>query len=88
VTRVSTSPDLRHAKIFISMLGNEEEKREVLVALAVASGFLRKELSTRLRLRQSPQLSFYYDDSMEQAAEVLQLISQVSSETGGSAGGR
>ncbi len=83
VTRVSTSPDLRHAKVFISVIGNEEEKREVLAALATASGFLRRELSMRLRLRHSPELSFHYDDSLDQGAQVLQLISQLSSEAGG-----
>ena len=77
VTQVSTSPDLRHAKIFISIMGNEEEKREALEALAIASGFLRKELGMRLRLRRSPELSFHYDDSIDQGAHLLQLINQV-----------
>ena len=84
VTQVSASPDLRHAKVFISIIGNEEEKREALKALTIASGFLRKELSMRLRLRRSPELSFHYDDSIDQGAQVLQLISQVAtSEAGG-----
>ena len=84
VTRVSTSPDLRHAKVFISVICNEEgEKGEVLAALATASGFLRRELSMRLRLRHSPELSFHYDDSLAQGAQVLQLISQLASEAGG-----
>ena len=77
VTQVSTSPDLRHAKIFISIMGNEDEKEEALEAFAVASGFLRKELGARLRLRRSPELSFHYDDSIDQGTRVLQLISQI-----------
>lgn len=77
VTQVSTSPDLRHAKIFISIMGNEDEKEEALEAFAVASGFLRRELGARLRLRRSPELSFHYDDSIDRGTHVLQLISQI-----------
>lgn len=84
VTRVSTSSDLSHAKVFVSIMGEEEEKREVLEALATASGFLRKELSMRLRMRRSPELSFHRDDSIDQGAHVLQLINQVTNpENGG-----
>ena len=79
VTRVSTSSDLSHAKVFISIMGDEREKREALEALANASGFLRRELGPRLTLRYIPELSFHRDDSIEQGAHVLELISQVSS---------
>ncbi len=86
VTQVSTSPDLRHAKIFISIIGTEEEKEEALEAFAVASGFLRKELGARLRLRRSPELSFHYDDSIDQGTHVLQLISQIATDVTGGEG--
>jgi len=86
VTQVSTSPDLRHAKIFISIMGNEDEKEEALEAFAVASGFLRKELGARLRLRRSPELSFHYDDSIDQGTRVLQLISQIATGVTGGEG--
>jgi ribosome-binding factor A len=86
VTQVSTSPDLRHAKIFISIMGNEEEKEEALEAFAVASGFLRRELGARLRLRRSPELSFHYDDSIDQGTHVLQLISQIATGVTGGEG--
>ena len=79
VTRVSVSPDLRYAKVFISVLGTEEEKKGVLAGLHAASGFLRRGLSSRLSMRYTPELSFSYDDTMEQAGKVLQLIQQVSS---------
>ena len=82
VTRVSTSPDLRHAKIFISIMGNEDEKKECLKGLVAASGFLRRELSLRLTLRRTPELSFHYDDSIDQGTRVLQLITQVANEAG------
>jgi ribosome-binding factor A len=78
VTHVSVSPDLHHAKVFISVLGTEEEKKGVLAGLYAASGFLRRELSSRLSMRYTPELSFSYDDTMEQAGKVIQLIQQVS----------
>lgn len=86
VTQVSTSPDLRHAKIFISIMGNEDEKEKALEAFAVASGFLRRELGARLRLRRSPELSFHYDDSIDQGTHVLQLISQIATGVTGGEG--
>ena len=77
VTEVSTSPDLRHAKIFVSRIGSEEEKQEILSVLATASGFFHRELSKRLRLRRIPELSFQWDDSIERGNHLLRLIDQV-----------
>ena len=80
VTEVSTSPDLKHAKIFVSFIGNKEENRETLSVLAAASGFFRKELAKNLRLRHIPELSFHRDDSIERGDHLLRLIDQVSSQ--------
>lgn len=77
VTEVVTSPDLKYAKVFISRLGSEEEKKETLGALVAASGFLRNELAKRLRLRHIPELDFRWDTSIEQGAHILELIDQV-----------
>jgi len=77
VTNVSTSRDLRHAKVFVSALGNETNKREILQGFTAASGFLRKELARRLRIRHIPELSFHFDNSIERGAEILKLIEQV-----------
>lgn len=82
VTGVSVSSDLRHAKIFISIMGSEEEKVEAMEALTNASGFLRKELGTRLRLRYNPELSFHRDDSIEHGSHILELISRVTGSEG------
>jgi ribosome-binding factor A len=79
VTRVSVSADLRYAKVFVSVMGTEEEKKGLLAGLHAASGFLRRELSSRLSMRYTPELSFFYDDTMEQAGKVIQLIQEVSS---------
>ena len=81
VTEVSASHDLRYAKIFISCIGSEEEKQETLSVLAAASGFFRKELSRRLRLRRIPELSFQWDDSIERGAHLLELIDQVTTDS-------
>ena len=77
VTEVSTSPDLKYAKIFVTRLCSQEKKQETLIALASASGFLRSELFKRLRLRHTPELSFQWDDSIERGDHLLQLIDQV-----------
>ena len=79
ITKVSTSPDLRHAKVFISTLGNKVDKSEILKGFAAASGFLRRQLANRLKLRHMPELSFHLDDSIERGDEVLRLIEQVAS---------
>ena len=78
VTEVSTSPDLKYAKIFVSRIGSEEEKQETLSALAGASRFLRNELTKRLKLRRIPELSFLWDDSIERGDHLLQLIDRIS----------
>ena len=80
VTEVSTSPDLRHAKIFVSGMGSQEEKKETLSVLAAASGFFRNELARRLRLRRIPELNFQWDDSIERGAHLLELIDKVSAD--------
>ncbi len=77
ITEVSTSADLKHAKIFVSCIGNEVEKKEILSILAGASGFFRKELAKRTRLRYIPELSFRWDDSIERGAHLQELIDKI-----------
>jgi len=81
VTEVSISPDLKYARIFVSHIGSEEEKQATLSALTSASGYFRRELAKRLRLRRTPELSFQWDDSIEQGAHLLQLIDQVTTDS-------
>jgi len=80
VTEVDTSPDLKYAKIFVSCISSGEEKQKILSALAAASGFLRNELTRCLRLRRIPELSFHWDDSIEQGAHLQELIDRVRAE--------
>ena len=78
VTEVTLSPDLMHAKVYVSTLGSEMNKEDLLAGFDKASGFLRKELAAHLRLRQMPELSFHYDDSIERGARLLELMSELS----------
>jgi len=77
VTEVVTSADLRHAKVYISVLGGEEEKKEALAGLERASGYLRRELGERLSLRYIPELVFQRDESIERGSHLLELIKKV-----------
>jgi len=77
VTEVTLSPDLKYAKVFVSTLGNDVNKQDMLAGFNKASGFFRKELAAHLRLRYIPHLSFYYDDSIERGARVLKLIREL-----------
>ena len=76
VTRVETARDLRGARVFVSVLGPADEKKEALVALKDASGFIRKRLRPGVTLRFVPTLSFHLDESIEQGAEILRLIEE------------
>ncbi len=78
VTKVITSADLRHAKVLVSVLGDEAKRKEVLDGFGAASGFFRRELAHRLILRRIPELSFHADDSIEQGAKILKLINEIS----------
>ncbi len=78
ITKVFVSPDLRKAKVLVSVLGTEAQKKEVLAGFASASGFLRRELAQRLVLKRVPELSFVIDESIEQGTKVLKLIDQLS----------
>ena len=81
VTEVVISPDLRQAKVFVSILGDEKEQERVLAGLAAASGFLRRQLAPRLTMRFVPELAFLRDDSIERGSHLLQLIDQIESQS-------
>jgi ribosome-binding factor A len=83
VTEVSTSPDLKFARVFVSRISNQEEKEETMQALEAAAGFLRKSLMKTLRLRHMPDLYFYWDDSIERADRLFRLLDQASVEDPG-----
>ncbi len=78
ITGVELSADLRHAKVFVSVMGDEQEQRASMRALGSATGFLRHELAQRLSIRHVPDIEFRLDTSIEQGVHVLDLINQVS----------
>ena len=80
ITEVDVSPDLKQAKVYISVMGNDVEKGEVFAGLASASDFLRRELGARIRIRHIPKLIFKRDDSIEKAERIHQLINLTASE--------
>ena len=73
ITHVDTTSDLRSAKIYISALNKENEK-EMMKGLKSASGYLRRELGSALRLRYTPELIFIADDSIRQGAHILEML--------------
>lgn len=80
VTQVTLSPDLTHASVYVSTLASEMNKEDLLAGFNKASGFLRKELAAHLRLKQMPELSFHYDDSIERGARLLKLMGELSAQ--------
>jgi ribosome-binding factor A len=74
VTEVHVSPDLRHARVLISTVGEEEEREACVAALRHAAGFLRRQLGSRLRLRATPELDFALDRGAEHSARIAALL--------------
>lgn len=74
VTDVEVTGDLQQAKIFISVLGNEKKKQETLLGLAKAKGFIRSEIGNRIRLRKTPELTFEFDESIEQGNRIDSIL--------------
>jgi len=77
VTEVAVSKDIRSAKVYVSVLGTEEQWRESLTALQRARGFIRNWLSPRLRMRAVPHLSFHPDRSMAHAAHIQRVLREL-----------
>lgn len=80
ITHVEVSGDLRHAKVFVSVMGSPEEQAQTMKGLKNATGFLRHELASRLVLRFMPELVFKLDTSIAEGARVLDLIHKLEEE--------
>ena len=76
ITEVDVSPDLRKAKVFVSVLGEEAEQESTMEAFTAAARYLRQQLTKRLTLRRTPELRFLRDDSLERGAHILALLDQ------------
>ena len=77
VTRVETSPDLGHARIWISVIGQQGERKQTIAALEGAMPFVRRELGARLRLRRIPNLHVHLDDTLERGTRILHLLDEL-----------
>lgn len=82
ITHVDVSPDLRHALAFVSVYGSEDERASTMVALDHARPYLRRELSKRLHLRYTPDVSFISDTTMERAQELTDIMRDNARERG------
>lgn len=81
ITEVDISPDMKQAKVYVSVMGTEADKTEVYQGLDSASDYVRRELGERIRMRYIPRLVFKRDDSLEKAEHLLQLIDQAVADT-------
>jgi ribosome-binding factor A len=77
VTGVDTSPDLRQATVFVSVLGSRRKRRTSLAGLEAAHGVLQSRLGRELRLKRTPQLTFEYDPSVERGVRMTRLIDEL-----------
>jgi ribosome-binding factor A len=83
ITRVETARDLGSARVWVSILGTEEERDRSMKALGVATPWLRRRLAERLTLRSVPQLSLRHDDSIEAGDRVLRLLREIEQQDAG-----
>ena len=74
ITAVQTSPELDHAKVYITALGDEAEREEILVGLRSAAPFIRRELGKSLQMRRIPELHFEIDRVLAEAMRIEQLL--------------
>ena len=77
VTRIETSPDLRQARVFVSVLGSERKRERTLEGLASAHGVLQSRIADELRMKRTPQLTFEYDPSVEYGVKMSKLIDEL-----------
>src|SRR6476646_508397 len=81
VTTVKVSPDLRHARVFVTVLGDAAQRKKALEGLRSATSFVRRSLSKRLHhMRRIPELTFDYDESVEQGMRIEKLLDQIKHE--------
>lgn len=77
LTRAEMSEDLRYVKLFVSILGSEQDKARTLQGLASATGYIRRQLGRAIQLRYTPEITFLIDTSYEHGAKIAQLLRQI-----------
>ncbi len=78
VTSVETSPDLRTAKVFVSVLGSESERKATLAGLRSSHGVIQSRIAAETRMKRTPTLSFRYDDTIERGMRITRLLDEES----------
>ena len=76
VTSVETSPDLRSAKVYVSVLGDEAAREETLAGLRASHGVLQSRIAAETRMKRTPTLSFRYDETVEQGMRISRLLEE------------
>jgi ribosome-binding factor A len=74
VTAVETSPDLRHARVYVSVLGSGEERSATLAGLESAHGVLQQAVASELRMKRTPTLQFVFDESIDRGMRITELL--------------
>ena len=82
VTRVDLTPDLRTARVFVGVLGDEAQRKKTLAGLEQAAGYVRREVGKRLRVRHTPELVFKYDTGLDATDRVARLLQETQAEPG------
>ena len=77
VTGVETSPDLRHARVYVSVLGNERKREQTLEGLESAHGVLQSKIASELRMKRTPLLTFEYDPTVAEGVRMTKLIDEL-----------
>ncbi len=76
VTDVDTSPDLRAARVYVSVLGSESEREDALAGLRSAQGFLQSRIGSEMTIKRTPSLSFHYDETVEKGVRISQMLDE------------
>ena len=80
VTSVETSPDLRTAKVFVSVLGDSDEREASLEGLRSSHGVIQARIAAETRMKRTPTVTFHYDDTIEKASRVSELLEEAGGE--------
>lgn len=80
ITDVEVTNDLKYAKVYVSVLGPEQDRIDTLAGLSSAAKYIRGEIGRRLHIRHSPEITFHYDGSIEYGAKIEKLLRQIEQE--------
>lgn len=80
VTGVKASPDLSHARVYVSVMGTEKQKKDTMDGVVSAGGYIQRELGARVRLRYIPHLDFALDDSADRGFHIMEILEKIERE--------